>query len=67
VFREVVGILEQKRVRYVVWDTGFEAGWEAISPGSSPKNASDRILEFYLQSHYRVVENDDGIWIMERK
>jgi len=67
VFREVAGILEQKQVRYVVWDTGFEAGWEAISPGSSPKNASDRILEFYLQSHYRVAENDDGILIMERK
>ena len=67
VFHEVVDDLEQKRVRYVVWDTSLQAALEAINPGSRPNNPSDRIIEPYLESHYRVVEKDNGIWIMERE
>jgi hypothetical protein len=67
VFHEVVDDLEQKRVRYVVCDTSLQAALEAINPGSRPNNPSDRIIEPYLESHYRVVEKDNGIWIMERE
>lgn len=66
-FREVVSELERKRVRYVVWDTGFEAKTAGVFPGSSPKDSKDRIVEPYLESHYKLLENDDGVWIMERK
>jgi hypothetical protein len=66
-FHEVVGDLEKKQVRYVVWDTGFEAKTADIFPGSSSLDSKDRIVEPYLESHYRRLENDDGVWIMERK
>jgi hypothetical protein len=66
-FREIVDVLERRRVRYVVWDTDFEARTADVFPGSHPKSPSDRIVEPYLESHYRLVENDDGVWIMERK
>jgi hypothetical protein len=67
-FREVIDILDQRRVRYVIWDTNFGpkvAG--EIFPGSWPRSPSDLILEPYLESHYRLVEDDSGIHIMERK
>jgi hypothetical protein len=66
-FQEIVDVLERRRVRYVVWDTDFEARTADVFPGSHPKSLSYRIVEPYLESHYRLVENDDGIWIMERK
>jgi hypothetical protein len=67
-FREVIDILDQRRVRYVIWDTNFGpkvAG--EIFPGSWPRSPRDLILEPYLESHYRLVEDDSGIHIMERK
>jgi 4-amino-4-deoxy-L-arabinose transferase-like glycosyltransferase len=66
-FQEIVGVLERRRVRYVVWDTGLEARTADILPGSQPRSPSDRIIEPYLQSHYSLVEDDNGVWIMERK
>jgi 4-amino-4-deoxy-L-arabinose transferase-like glycosyltransferase len=66
-FQEVVGVLEQRRVRYVVWDTGFEARTADYFPGSHPNSPGDRIIEPYLKSHYRLAEDDHGVWIMERK
>jgi hypothetical protein len=66
-FSEVAGVLEQRRVRYVVWDTGLIARNADLQPGSQPRSPSDRIIEPYLQSHYRLVEDDNGVWIMERK
>jgi hypothetical protein len=65
-FQEVVSVLEQRRVRYVVWDTGFPRQKDFF-PGSLPKSPDDRIMEPYLESHYRMVEDDQGVWIMERK
>jgi len=66
-FREVVNVLEQRRVRHVIWDTTFEAKAEKNFPGMRPKNPSDRIVEPYLETYYRLVENENGIQIMERK
>jgi hypothetical protein len=66
-FQEVVGVLERRRVRYVVWDTTFEARSQDYFPGSHPNSPGDRIIEPYLESHYRLVEDHHGIWIMERK
>jgi len=66
-FREVVDVLDQRRVRYVIWDKEFETRAEKNFPGMRPKNSNDRIVEPYLETHYRFVENENGIQIMERK
>jgi 4-amino-4-deoxy-L-arabinose transferase-like glycosyltransferase len=66
-FREVVSVLEQRRVRYVIWETTFAEQAENDFPGMIPNNPADLILEPYLESHFKQVENDDGIRIMERK
>jgi hypothetical protein len=65
-FREVVSVLEQRRVRYVIWETTFAGQAGNGFPGMIPNNPADLILEPYLESHYKPVENDDGICIMER-
>jgi hypothetical protein len=66
-FREVVSVLEQRRVRYVIWETTFTRQAGNGFPGMLPNNPADLIVEPYLASHYKPVENDDGICIMERK
>ena len=67
-FQEVVGILDRRRVKYVIWDTTFESRIaKYVFPGSQPRSPNDLIIEPYLESHYRLVEDDGGIHIMERK
>jgi len=68
-FHTVVDILEQRQVRYVVWDTLLlpSLASEGAMQGSTPKNPDQLILEPYLQSHYTVVDNANGILVMERK
>jgi hypothetical protein len=66
-FREVVAVIDQRRVRYVIWDKAFETKAEKNFPGMRPKNPNDLIVEPYLETHYRLVEDENGIQIMERK
>jgi hypothetical protein len=67
-FQDVVGALDQRRVKYVVWDTTLQSRvLQEVFPGSQPKSPDDLILECYLESHYKLVEDDHGIRIMERK
>jgi hypothetical protein len=66
-FREVVDVLSRQRVKYVLWDVGFAARTATIDlPGSQPNRARELIIEPYLASHYKVVEDSQGIRIMER-
>jgi hypothetical protein len=67
-FHEVVAELEQKHVRLVVWDTGFNAKVNVqVFPGNLPANPADLIVEPYLASHYRVLQQYGDIQILERK
>jgi hypothetical protein len=67
-FEEVVRTLEERRVKYVIWDTGFEARAASIFfPAAKPVNPHEHILEPYLESHYKVLKTMNGIHIMERK
>ncbi len=65
-FREVVETLEQRRVRYVVWDTLLED--RALKLFFSLKRArpEEHIIEPYFESHYKTVWERDGVRIMER-
>lgn len=66
-FQEVVQCLEQRKVKYVIWDTTFPARASHNFPGLQPSNPSDLIIEPYLESHYKLVEDLNGIHIMERE
>ena len=66
-FQEVVRILEQRKVRYVMWDVNFARLTGAIFPGSQHPPPGGYIIEPYLESHYKVVQVVDGTRIMERK
>lgn len=65
--QEVVGDLENQRVKYVIWDSEFNATMNKFFPGVLPKNPNDLTIEPYLESHYSVVEDDHGIRLMARK
>ena len=66
-FEEVVRTLEQHRVKYVVWDTGFEARAANIFfPSVKEMRPHEHIIEPYLESHYRVVKTVRSLQIMER-
>lgn len=66
-FQEVISVLDQHRVRYVVWDTTFLTKTAEKFQRSRPINPHDLIIEPYLESHYTLVEDDQGVYIMERK
>ncbi len=58
-FDEVVRILEQRHVKYVLWDTHFAAKEvAALFPASARISPGALIIEPYLESHYKVVWAD---------
>jgi hypothetical protein len=67
-FDEVVSILEQRKVLYVIWDTTWQFNSASNFSRSLPtKDPNGLIVEPYLKAHYNVIEDHDGILIMERK
>jgi hypothetical protein len=67
-FDEVVRVLEQRRVRYVLWDTHFqEKEVPALFPASARISPGALIVEPYLESHYKVVWADADTRLMERQ
>ena len=66
-FEEVIRVLDQRRVRYVLWDTNYEAEVAAtISPASARMPPDEFIIEPYLESHYKLVKEEDGVRLLER-
>jgi hypothetical protein len=66
-FQEVVQILEQRKVKYVIWDSSLEEVKAEVFPASTHVPPGGFIIEPYLESHYRLVKMLDGVRIMERK
>jgi hypothetical protein len=65
--QEVTHVLDESRIRIVVWDTNFvEKNERQAFPGAPHPRPDQLIIEPYLMSHYRLVDNYDGVWIMER-
>jgi hypothetical protein len=68
-FEEVVRVLDERHIRYVLWDTGLEA--KALRyqfPSAIPARPDELIIEPYLESHYKTVWSDNkGVYLMERK
>lgn len=67
-FQEVIQDLDRSKTRYVVWDTNFEAKTVPVMiPEDARTPPNGFLMESYLESHYKVVEDDDGIRMMERR
>jgi hypothetical protein len=67
-FDEVVSVLEQRRVRYVLWDTHFQSKeLAALFPPSARISPAALIIEPYLESHYKVVWADPDTRLLERQ
>ena len=66
-FREVIRVLDQHQVRYVVWNTNFAKKSGFYFSASFNRPAGGLLMEPYLESHYRLVKDIDGFRIMERK
>jgi 4-amino-4-deoxy-L-arabinose transferase-like glycosyltransferase len=64
--QEVVQVLDRRRVRHVVWDTLFQEKIKMVFPSMKPARSDQLIIEPYLESHYRVVWQENGVLIMER-
>ena len=67
-FEEVIRVLDQRRVKYVLWDTTFETKVvPAMFPASARVTPSALIIEPYLESHYKLLKEEDGVRLLERK
>jgi hypothetical protein len=65
--REAVRDLEDKKVRYVLWDRTFgEEGMRSIFPAYRLPPRERLIVEPYLESHYRQINLLNGFRILER-
>jgi hypothetical protein len=67
-FQEVIRVLDQHGIRYVLWDTTFQAKEvAAFFPASAHMAPGEFIIEPYLQSHYNLVKEEDGVRLLQRK
>jgi hypothetical protein len=67
-FEEVETVLEQRRVKYVVWNNGFMDKYaKTLFPGMRKLRDDELIIEPYLQSHYKVIWADTETQLLERK
>ena len=66
-FQDVVRTLEQRRPKYVIWNTTYERDAARVFPAAVRIRPDQLIVEPYLKSHYKLVKEEDRIRIMERK
>jgi hypothetical protein len=62
-FEEVIHSLDQNRVKYVLWNTTVRDKLQELFPGSA---LEEHTMEPYLESHYRPIWAQDGVFLMER-
>ena len=67
-FREVVTALEQKKVRYVLWDTLVDGpNLKQWFPAYTQPSREKLIMEPYLMEHYNMLTVKNGFRLLERK
>ncbi|HTU51121.1 MAG TPA: glycosyltransferase family 39 protein [Acidobacteriaceae bacterium] len=66
-FQDAIQTLEQRKVRYVVWDTAFQKDAVDLFTAKGFEPPEGLLMEPYLESHYRVLKRLGGMAIMERK
>lgn len=66
-FAEVLHNLDEKRVRYVVWDTNFmEKTAPLVFTVAARQPPEGPVVEEYFSSHYTVIEEKDGWRLLQR-
>jgi hypothetical protein len=66
-FQDAIRTLELRKVRYVVWDISFQKNTGHLFAAKSFEPPGGLLMEPYLESHYRVLQQAGGMQIMERK
>ena len=66
-FQDTIRVLDQHNVKYVVWDTNVETKGAPYFSAAMYRPAGGLLMEPYLESHYTLVKDFDGVRIMERK
>lgn len=65
-FQRAIRRLDREKVRLVVWDASFKSGAGA-SFFAKAASVGPLLMEPYIESHYRLIKNLNGVHIMERK
>jgi hypothetical protein len=65
-FQEVIRVLDQHRVKYVIWDTLVADNARRFSPSLYRPRPDEQIAEPYFESHYTNLWEQNGVRIMER-
>jgi hypothetical protein len=66
-FQDTIRVLDQHRVKYVIWDTTVESKAAPYFSAAMYRPAGGLLMEPYLEAHYRIVKDFDGVLILERK
>ncbi len=66
-FREALRNVDEKRVRYVLWDASAPETLKAIFPAYKSPGFERQIMEPYLEANYRQLALLDGFRILERR
>jgi 4-amino-4-deoxy-L-arabinose transferase-like glycosyltransferase len=67
-FKDAIRTLEEQKTRYVVWDSKFMTEVAPVVFTKAARNPpSGFLMEDYLESHYRIAKDFDGVRVMERK
>jgi hypothetical protein len=67
-FRETVSALEQKKVRYVLWDTLVDGpNLKQWFPGYQQPSPDKLLVEPYLKQHYELIGYKNGFRLLQRK
>ena len=66
-FQEALADLDQKRPKYVLWDTLVDGdNWKRWYPAYVQPPERDLIIEPYLTRHYKTIATKSGFRIMQR-
>ena len=66
-FQDTIRVLDQHNVKYVIWDKNFDRKAAPYFSSEMDRPAGGLLMEPYLESHYTLVKDFDGVRIMERK
>jgi hypothetical protein len=68
-FDETVQVLDDRKVKYVVAldADAEETSLKSLFPSTKRMRPDQFIIEPYLESHYKLVKEEDGVRLMERK
>jgi hypothetical protein len=68
-FEETIQVLDDRKVKYVVAlnADAEETALRSLFPSAKRTRPDQFIVEPYLESHYRLVKEEDGIRLLERK